>query len=98
MSGKVHYLVSSVAVVNGGETIFECTDVATMKMRSLSDEFIDSYLGIIGSAALSSVGAYQIEGLGIQLFEKIKGAYSTILGLPLEPTLGFFRRSGALAS
>ena len=63
-------------------------------MRDLSDRFIESYLDMLGDAALSSVGAYQLEGIGVHLFERIEGDYFTILGLPLMPLLAFLRQGG----
>jgi septum formation protein len=67
-------------------------------MRSFSDRFLDAYLDAIGSAATASVGAYQIEGPGLQLFERIEGDYFTVLGLPLLAALDFLRRYGSLIS
>jgi septum formation protein len=69
-----------------------------MTMRSLSERFIEAYLAAAGSAVTSSVGAYQLEKLGIHLFERIEGDHFTILGLPLVHLLAFFRREGCLAA
>jgi len=66
-------------------------------MRAVSDEFLDRYLDSVGSAAHASVGAYQLEGLGVQLFERVEGDYFTVLGLPLIAALDFLRRRGCLA-
>ena len=77
---------------------FSTVAVAAMTMRALTREFIDAYLERAGASVLSSVGAYQVEGLGVQLFEKIDGDHSTILGLPLLPLLAFFRERGYLAA
>ena len=66
-------------------------------MRELSSRFVESYLGAVGDAALTSVGAYQIEGQGAQLFSRIEGDYFAILGLPLLPVLDFLRVRGAMA-
>ena len=66
-------------------------------MRVFSDQFLELYLDAVGSAAIASVGAYQIEGLGIQLFERVDGDYFTVLGLPLVEALAFLRRRGCLA-
>jgi septum formation protein len=66
-------------------------------MRALSDAFLDAYLDAVGHAATASVGAYQLEGLGVQLFERIDGDYFTVLGLPLTMALDFLRRHGCLA-
>jgi septum formation protein len=63
-------------------------------MRNFSDPFLDQYLEHAGDAALSSVGAYQLEGLGAQLFERVDGDYFSVLGLPLLPLLAFLREHG----
>ncbi len=65
-------------------------------MRAFSDPFLDAYLDAVGDAVTASVGAYQVEGVGVQLFERIEGDHSTILGLPLVPVLDALRRIGAL--
>jgi septum formation protein len=67
-------------------------------MRSFSEHFLDLYLARASAGATTSVGAYQLEGLGIQLFERVDGDYFTILGLPLVQALGFLRRYGCLAA
>jgi septum formation protein len=71
--------------------------VARLKMRPLSDAQIETYLDAAGDKVATSVGAYQLEGLGIHLFEKIDGDHFTILGLPLLPLLDFLRSQGLLA-
>jgi septum formation protein len=63
-------------------------------MRKFSDKFLDEYLRLIGKKALTSVGAYQLEGAGVQLFESVEGDHSTILGLPMLPLLEFLRSIG----
>ena len=78
--------------------LFEHVDTARLTMRSFSQQFLDHYLDDVGTAATASVGAYQIEGPGIQLFERIDGDYFTILGLPLLPALDFLRHRGCLAA
>jgi septum formation protein len=67
-------------------------------MRAFSDRFLDDYLLHLGQEVTTSVGAYKLEGLGVQLFDSIEGDYFTILGLPLLPLLDFLRRKGALAA
>ncbi len=86
-SGKTHQLNSAIALVLNGETIWRYAGIANMHVRRLSPEFVGRYLADIGENALTSVGAYQIEGKGIQLFDKIDGDYFTIIGLPLLPLL-----------
>ena len=96
LSGKTHRLHTAVALAKGGETIWAHSEISTLKMRRLSPEFIGRYLAAAGEEVLSSVGAYQLEGLGIQLFEKIEGNYFSILGLPLLPLLDALRREGGI--
>jgi septum formation protein len=91
LAGQTHELHSAVAVVRDGAILFEDVAVARMTMRSLSRADIDAYLDQAGDAVTSSVGAYQLEGLGVHLFERIEGDHFTILGLPLLPLLAFFR-------
>lgn len=96
LSGRTHSLHSAVACVQDGAVAFEHVSVAWLTMRALSNEFLDAYLDAAGEAALESVGAYQLEGLGSQLFERIEGDYFAILGLPLLQVLDFLRRQGCL--
>lgn len=96
LRGKRHTLHTAVAVATNGQTIWAETTLATLTMRKLSPEFIGRYLAAAGEEVLSSVGAYQIESLGIQLFEAIEGDYFSILGLPLLPLLDTLRREGVI--
>jgi septum formation protein len=96
LSGKTHQLSSAVAIVRDDATLWSHVGVAHLTMRELSPAFIGRYLAKAGDQALSSVGAYQIEGQGIQLFEKIEGDYFTIVGLPLLPLLAELRKLGAI--
>lgn len=96
LCGKSHQLHTAVVLATGGTTVWAYTDVATLTMRRFSPEFVGSYLAAAGEAVLGSVGAYQIESLGIQLFEKIDGDFFSILGLPLLPLLDALRREGAI--
>ena len=96
LSGKTHTLHTAVAVATNGETIWAETTIASLTMRKLSPEFIGRYLAAAGDEVLSSVGAYQLEALGVQLFEKIDGDYFSILGLPLIPLLDTLRREGVI--
>ncbi|MHC5231679.1 Maf-like protein [Brucella sp. LJL56] len=91
-SGKTHQLNSAVVLVKDGKTLWRHVSIARMTMRDLDPGFVGRYLGRAGDVALSSVGAYQVEGPGIQLFEKIEGDYFTIVGLPLLPLLAELRK------
>ena len=97
LSGRSHELHSAIAFVQHQTVLFKHAAVARLTMRTLSDSFLDLYLDAVGDAATASVGAYQIEGLGSQLFQRVDGDYFTILGLPLLPALDFLRRQGFLA-
>jgi septum formation protein len=98
LSGKTHTLHTAVAVATNGDTIWAETTMATLTMRKLSPEFIGRYLAAAGEEVLSSVGVYQIESIGVQLFDKIDGDYFSILGLPLIPLLDTLRREGVIES
>lgn len=98
LRGRTHELHSAIAFVKDGMVVFEHIGIARLTMRAFSDRFLELYLDAAGSAATASVGAYQIEGLGVQLFERVEGDYFTVLGLPLLPALDFLRRQGCLAS
>jgi septum formation protein len=91
LAGQRHELHSAVAVARDGKILFEAVAIAGMTMRRLGEAEIDVYLGEAGDAVTSSVGAYQLEGLGVHLFERIEGDHFTILGLPLLPLLAFLR-------
>ena len=96
--GRCHDLVTSVSVVQHEKEIWHKTERATLQVREFSDNFIEQYLQNVGELALTSVGAYQLEGQGAQLFEKIEGDYFTILGLPLLPLLSFLRAQNLILS
>lgn len=96
LSGQTHHLNSAVVLARDGETLWRHVSVARMTVRDLDPGFIGRYLSHAGEIALQSVGAYQIEGEGVQLFEKIDGDYFTIVGLPLLPLLVELRREGAI--
>jgi septum formation protein len=97
LRGNTHTLHSAVAVVQGGTVVFEHVDAARLTMRNFSDGFLDAYLDAAGDAATASVGGYQLEGAGIQLFERVEGDHFTVLGLPLIPLLDWLRHAGHLA-
>jgi septum formation protein len=91
LAGRSHELHSAVAVARDGKILFEAVAIAGMTMRRLSEDEIEAYLNEAGEAVRSSVGAYQLEGLGVHLFERIEGDHFTILGLPLLQLLAFLR-------
>lgn len=91
LSGKKHILFSSAVVVRNGNVEWRATGAARMSVRRLDERFIESYLDSAGSAVLECVGAYQIEGLGVHLFDEIDGDQSVIMGIPLLGLLEFFR-------
>ena len=93
LRGRTHALHSALALVRDGELLFGCVETARLTMRDFSDRFLDEYLDMAGGTALASVGGYQLEGIGIHLFEKVEGDYFTILGLPLLPLLAFLRQN-----
>ena len=96
LCGRSHELHSAIVVVQDATVLFEYVGTARLTMRPFSERFLDRYLDTVGSAATASVGGYQIEGPGIQLFERIEGDYFSVLGLPLIATLDFLRRRGCL--
>jgi septum formation protein len=97
LAGKTHELHSALAMVRHDDVVWRSVTVARLTMRALSDAAINRYLDEAGDKVTTSVGAYQLEGLGVHLFEKIDGDHFTILGLPLLPLLDFLRSQGLLA-
>ena len=93
LRGRTHELHSALALVRDGTLLFDCVDSARLTMRNVSDRFLEDYLDMAGDTALASVGGYQLEGIGIHLFERVEGDYFTILGLPLLPLLSFLRQN-----
>jgi septum formation protein len=94
LRGQTHELFSSVVVARGGVRLWHWNERARLTMRPFSEGFVDAYLARTGEAVLSSVGAYQLEGLGAHLFTRVDGDYFTILGLPLLPLLSFLAGHG----
>lgn len=98
LRGRAHHLVTSAVLVRDETRIWHHTDKAEMRFRDFSDDFLDFYIGAAGQEILQSVGAYQLEGLGAQLFARIDGDFFTILGLPLLPVLAALRDHKLLRS
>ncbi len=96
LSGRTHELHSAIVLARDGDPIWRHVCTARLTMRQLDPAFIGRHLARVGSKALESVGAYQIEGEGIQLFEAVDGDHFTIVGLPLLPLLSELRRLGAI--
>lgn len=97
LRGRDHELVSSVALAEDGNVVWQVVESAQLTMWAFSDAFLDSYLERAGDSILGSVGCYEIEGPGVQLFEKIEGDVFTILGMPMLPLLAELRRRGVIA-
>ncbi|AWB21604.1 septum formation protein Maf [Methylobacterium currus] len=97
LQGRTHALHSAVALAVGGAVVERFVATARLTMRPLDEAGIAAYLDAAGPAVTGSVGAYQLEGVGIHLFDRIEGDHSTILGLPLLPLLARLRGRGLLA-
>ena len=98
LRGRTHELHTAVALMRESTIVFEHREVARLTMRAFSDSFLESYLDAVGAAVTASVGAYQLERIGIQLFERIEGEHFVILGLPLVALLQYLRQAGWLAA
>lgn len=96
LRGKTHTLITACVLAQGGTVVWQNQDRATLWMRNFGDEFLETYLRAEGSNVLGSVGCYRLEGLGAQLFDRVKGDYFSILGLPLIPLLAALREHGAM--
>ena len=96
LSGQTHRLNSAAVMVRDGEVLWQAVTHADMTVRELGEAFVDEHLRKVGEQALTSVGAYQLEGEGIQLFTSIEGDYFTVLGLPLLPLLEALRKFGVI--
>ena len=97
LRGKQHRLVGAVTLASGNAVVWRHVETADLWMRHFSDAFLDHYLATEGTSILSAVGCYKLEGLGAQLFHRVKGDYFSILGLPLLPLLAELRRQGVIA-
>src|SRR5260370_27853246 len=98
LRGRTHELHTAVALMRESTIVFEHREVARLTMRAFSDSFLESYLDSVGAAVTASVGGYQLERIGIQLFERIEGEHFVILGLPLVALLQYLRQAGWLAA
>ncbi|MEA2954540.1 MAG: nucleoside triphosphate pyrophosphatase [Alphaproteobacteria bacterium] len=98
LRGQTHELHTAIALVCEGTILFEHRDMARLTMRAFSDGFLEDYLDAAGAAVTASVGGYQLEQTGIQLFERVEGDHFVILGLPLLPLLQHLRQAGWLAA
>jgi septum formation protein len=97
LRGRVHQLATAVCVARGGMALWHATSTPEMTMRRFSDAFLEAYLAAEGDVLLSSVGAYRLEGAGVQLFSRIAGDHFAVLGLPLIDLLGFLREQGVIS-
>jgi len=98
LRGRPHELITAAAVAKNGAVVWRATDVPRMRMRNFSEAFLDEYIERAGDDVLHSVGAYRLEGLGAQLFERVEGDYFSVLGLPLLPLMAFLRGQGELGA
>jgi septum formation protein len=98
LRGRTHVLATAASIAHDAKEIWCATGAPELTMRPFSQAFLDHYIAAEGDAVLGSVGAYRLEGMGVQLFERMKGDYFAVLGLPLLELLGFLRGRGALLS
>lgn len=96
LRGAEHFLHTAVVLAEDGEVTWSYVETARLKMRQFSSEYLSDYMLRAGAGVCQSVGAYQIEALGLQLFEEVDGNYFTILGLPMLPLLAELRRRGVI--
>ena len=96
LRGRTHELVTAVICQKGGQRVWQHVATPRLAMRSFSDEFLEHYVALEGEVLTTTVGAYRVEGPGLQLFDRIEGEHSAIVGLPLLPLLGFLRQHGVL--
>ncbi len=98
LRGRTHSLATAVVVALGGTRIWHFRDQPTLRMRNFTDAYLDQYMAAVGTDILSSVGAYHLESLGVQLFDYIEGDFFSILGLPILPLLSFLREHKVVVS
>ena len=96
LRGRTHALHSAVACIVEGRVAWQHVESVRLTMRDFSDRFLDGYLAAVGDTVTGTVGGYELEGRGAQLFDRVEGDYFTVLGLPLLPLLGYLRTSGVL--
>lgn len=96
LRGRTHELITAAAIAKDGAVIWRHIDTPRLKMRDFSDQFLEAYLDRAGERVFTSVGAYQLEGLGAQLFDSVEGDYFSVLGVPLLPLLAFLREHGVV--
>ncbi len=94
LSGKTHQLNSGVCLVRDGEILWSHVEVTHITFRKLDPGFVGRHLAEVGDRALTSVGAYQVEGMGAQLIERMEGDFFSVIGLPLLPLLAQLRERG----
>jgi len=96
LRGKAHTLVTAVLCQRGGQRVWQHIAKPKLVMRDFSEAFLDQYLALEGEVLTTTVGAYRVEGPGLQLFDRIEGEHSEIVGLPMLALLGFLRQHGVL--
>ena len=98
LRGRRHDLVTAIVCQRGNQRIWHHVATPSLTMRQFSDAFLDDYLAAEGVTVMESVGGYRLEGMGIQLFDRVDGDYFSVLGLPVLPLLGFLRQHGILTA
>lgn len=98
LRGTEHRLISAAVIAENGTAAWRVADTASLQVRAFSDAWLETYLDAEGAAILGCVGSYRLEGLGAQLFARIRGDHFTVLGLPLLPVLDYLRTRGVIAT